>query len=84
MAKRLAHRGGSQKSIFGKDLVIISYHYHDGKFGDNLQKIKFRPNTAFVVTKNAFLGYQGHKAAWQAAEWAQTGKPKVSRDIGML
>ena len=79
MAKRLAHRGGSQKSIFGKDLVIISYHYHDGKFGDNLQKINFRPNTAFVVTKKAILGYQGHKAAWQAAEWPQTGKPKVSR-----
>ena len=52
MAKRLAHRGGSQKSIFGKDLVIISYHYHDGKFGDNLQKINFRPTTAFVVTKH--------------------------------
>ena len=79
MAKRLAHRGGSQKSIFGKDLVIISYHYHDGKFGDNLQKINFRPTTAFVVTKKAILGYQGHKAAWQASEWAPTRKPKVSR-----
>ena len=71
--------GGSQKSIFGKVPVIILYYYCDGKFGDNLQRINFRLNTAFVVTKKAILGYEGHKAAWQAAEWAPTGKPKVSR-----
>ena len=79
MNKHLAHRGGSQKSIFGKVPVIILYYYCDGKFGDNLQRINFRLNTAFVVTKKAILGYQGHKAAWQASEWAPTRKPKVSR-----
>ena len=60
MDKHLAHRGGSQKSIFGKVPVIILYYYCDGKFGDNLQRINFRLNTAFVVTKKAILGYQGH------------------------
>ena len=71
--------GGGPKVYSRKEPVIILYYYYDEKFGDGLQKNKFRPNTAFVATKKAILGYQGHKTAWQAAEWAPTGKPKVSR-----
>ena len=35
--------------------------------------------TAFLASKRALLGIQGPKTARQAAKWAPSGKPKVSK-----
>ena len=49
-------------------------------FGLFVQKMNFcQQKNAFLAPKGAILGNRGHKTAPRAAEWAPTGKLKVSK-----